>query len=49
VVELPGTGGCRLVGNVVHCDPAAVGIGRPVTLDWYDTRPGEAVPVFRLA
>ena len=49
VVELPGTGGCRLVGDVVDCDPAAVRIGLPVTLDWYDVRAGESVPVFRLA
>ena len=48
VVELPGTGGCRLVGNVVDCDPGAVRIGIPVTLDWYDVRAGESVPVFRL-
>jgi uncharacterized OB-fold protein len=48
VVELPGTGGCRLVGNVVDCDPAGVRIGLPVTLDWYDVREGESVPVFRL-
>jgi uncharacterized protein len=49
VVELPGTGGCRLVGNVVDCDPADVRVGLPVTLDWYDVRAGESVPVFRLA
>ena len=48
VVELPGTGGCRLVGNVVDCDPDDVRIGLPVTLDWYDVRAGESVPVFRL-
>jgi uncharacterized OB-fold protein len=48
VVELPGTGGCRLVGNVVDCDPGAVRIGLPDTLDWYDVRAGESVPVFRL-
>jgi uncharacterized OB-fold protein len=48
VVELPGTGGCRLVGSVVDCDPGAVRIGLPVTLDWYDVRELESVPVFRL-
>ena len=48
VVELPGTDGCRLVGNLVDCEVADVRIGLPVTLDWYDVRPGEAVPVFRL-
>jgi uncharacterized OB-fold protein len=49
VVELPGTDGCRLVGNVVDVDPDEVRIGRPVTLDWYDVREGTSVPIFRLA
>jgi uncharacterized OB-fold protein len=49
VVELPGTDGCRLIGNVVDCEPEAVRIGMPVTLDWYDVREGTSVPVFRLA
>jgi uncharacterized protein len=49
VVELPETNGCRLVGNVVDGDPAEVRIGLAVTLDWYDVRAGESVPVFRLA
>jgi len=49
VVELPGTDGCRLIGNVVDVEPEAVKIGLPVTLDWYDVREGTAVPIFRLA
>ena len=49
VVELPDTGGCRLVGNVVDVDPAAVAIGLPVRVDWYDAWPDATVPVFRLA
>jgi uncharacterized OB-fold protein len=49
VVELPNTGGCRLVGNVVDCEPDDVRIGLAVTTDWYDVREGETVPVFRLA
>ena len=49
VVELPGTDGCRVIGNIVDCDPSEVDIGAEVTLDWYDVRPGETVPVFRLA
>jgi uncharacterized OB-fold protein len=48
VVELPNTGGCRVVGNVVDCEPDAVRVGLPVTLDWYDVREGTSVPVFRL-
>jgi uncharacterized OB-fold protein len=48
VVELPGTGGCRLIGNIVDCEPEAVKIGAAVTLDWYDVRDGTTIPVFRL-
>jgi uncharacterized OB-fold protein len=48
VVELPDTNGCRLIGNVVDCAPEAVRIGLPVALDWYDVRPGTAVPIFRV-
>jgi uncharacterized OB-fold protein len=49
VVELPNTNGCRLVGNVVDCEPAAVSVGLRVALGWYDVREGTSVPVFRLA
>jgi uncharacterized OB-fold protein len=49
VVELPGTGGCRMVGNIVGCEPDAVRIGLPVTIDWYDVREDTTIPVFRLA
>ena len=48
VVELPDTGGCRLVGNVVDVDPTDVAIGRSVRVDWYDAWPDATVPVFRL-
>jgi uncharacterized protein len=48
VVELPGTGGCRMVGNVVDAAPADVAIGRPVRIAWYDVREGTTIPVFRL-
>ena len=49
VVELPGTNGCRLVANIVDCEPEIVHVGAPVELDWYDVRDGTTVPVFRLA
>jgi len=48
VVELPDTGGCRVVGNIVDVDPADVTIGLPVRVDWYDAWPDATVPVFRL-
>jgi uncharacterized OB-fold protein len=48
VVELPDTNGCRMVGNVVDCDPIDVRIGLAVTVDWYDVRANESVPVFRV-
>jgi hypothetical protein len=47
VVELPGTGGCRIIGNVVDVDPEAVTIGMPVRVDWYDVATDTTVPVFR--
>jgi uncharacterized protein len=49
VVELPGTGGCRLVGNIVDCAPEDVTIGMPVRVDWYDVRDAVTIPVFRIA
>ncbi|MDZ4828180.1 MAG: OB-fold domain-containing protein [Actinomycetota bacterium] len=49
VVELPDTDGCRLVGSIVDCEPEAVAIGLPVSMDWYDVREGTTIPVFRLA
>ncbi len=49
VVELDGTGGCRLVANVVDAEPEDVVIGRRVALDWYDVHDGVTLPVFRLA
>jgi uncharacterized OB-fold protein len=49
VVELPGTGGCRLVGNIVDCMPEAVRIDLPVQVDWYDVREAVTIPVFRIA
>lgn len=48
VVELSATGGCRIVGDVVGVEPEGVRIGQGVTVDWYDVRPGESVPMFRL-
>jgi uncharacterized OB-fold protein len=48
VVELPDTGGCRIVGNVVDAEPDAVAIGHPVRVDWYDVATDTTVPVFRL-
>jgi uncharacterized OB-fold protein len=48
VVELTGTEGCRLVGNVVGVEPDLVTIGAPVRTDWYDVREGTTIPVFTL-
>jgi uncharacterized OB-fold protein len=49
VVELPDTNGCRLIGNVVDCEPEIVHVGAAVELDWYDVREGTTIPVFRIA
>ncbi|MGH9025964.1 MAG: Zn-ribbon domain-containing OB-fold protein [Acidimicrobiia bacterium] len=49
VVELPDTGGVRLVANIVQCEPEAVRIGMPVELFWNDVREGVSIPCFRPA
>ena len=49
VVELPGTGGCRVIGDLVDVDPADARIGMAVELVWYDVREGTSVPCFRPA
>jgi len=49
VVELPDTGGVRLVASIVDCEPADVSIGAAVELVWYDVRDGTTIPCFRLA
>jgi uncharacterized protein len=48
VVELDETNNCRVVGNVVDCEPRAVRIGLRAALDWYDVREGTSIPIFRL-
>jgi uncharacterized OB-fold protein len=48
VVALDGLDGIRLVGDVVDAEPEQVTVGAPVTIDWYDVRDGDTVPVFRL-
>lgn len=48
VVELDGLPGIRLVGNVLDVEPEAVAVGRAVTVDWWDVRDGDTVPVWRL-
>jgi uncharacterized OB-fold protein len=49
VVELPNTGGIRLVASIVDCEGEAVTIGAAVELVWYDVREGTTIPCFRLA
>jgi uncharacterized OB-fold protein len=46
VVELPGTDGCRIIGDLVGCPAEEVSIGMPLALDWYDVDDG-SVPCFR--
>jgi uncharacterized protein len=46
VVELPGTGGCRIIADVIGCDVKDVHIGMPLALDWYDV-PDGSLPCFR--
>ena len=49
VVELPGTGGIRVVGDMVDVRPSQVHIGLEVELVWRDVREGVSVPTFRIA
>ncbi len=49
VVDLPGTGGCRLVGALRDVDVEDVRVGMEVELVWRDVRDGETVPTFRPA
>lgn len=49
VVELPDTGGCRLVGAMIDVAPEDVRIGMDVELVWRDVREGETVPTWRPA
>jgi uncharacterized OB-fold protein len=46
VVELPDTGGVRMIGNLVDVRPSEVQIGMPVQLRWRDIREGVTVPMF---
>jgi uncharacterized protein len=47
VVELPGTGGCRVVGAMTDVAVADVHIGQEVELVWRDVREGTTVPTWR--
>ncbi|GIX46942.1 MAG: DNA-binding protein [Candidatus Tectimicrobiota bacterium] len=46
-VELEGTGGVKMLTNVVECDPAQVRIGMPVEVTFRDVNDELAIPVFR--
>lgn len=48
-VELDGTGGVRMLTNVVDCDPEAVRIGLPVEVTFVDVDAERAIPMFRLS
>lgn len=47
VVALAGSGGLRMISNVVGVDPAALEIGMPVQLVWEDMSADLAIPRFR--
>lgn len=49
VVELPDTGGVRLIANLVDLRPSEVRIGMDLTLVWRDVHPDVTVPTFRPA
>jgi uncharacterized OB-fold protein len=39
--------GVRLMTNVVGCDPSAVHVGMPVTIEYEDVTDGVTLPLFR--
>jgi 3-oxo-4,17-pregnadiene-20-carboxyl-CoA hydratase alpha subunit len=47
VIALEGSGGARMISNLVGVDPAAVAIGMPVELVWEDMSADLAIPRFR--
>jgi len=47
VIELEGSGGLRMISNVVGVNPEEVEIGMPVELVWEDMSEDLAVPRFR--
>jgi uncharacterized OB-fold protein len=49
VIALEGSGGLRLMSNVVGAKPEEIAIGLPVELVWEDMSPDLAIPRFRLA
>lgn len=48
VIELDGTGGLRMMSNLVDIDPAEVTVGLRVEVIWEDMAPGLAIPRFRV-
>jgi uncharacterized OB-fold protein len=49
VVELPDTGGVRLIANLVDVRPSEVRIGMDLELVWRDVHPDVTVATFRPA
>jgi uncharacterized OB-fold protein len=47
VIALEGSGGLRMLSNVVGADPGEIAIGMPVELVWEDMGPELAIPRFR--
>jgi hypothetical protein len=47
VVALEGSGGLRMISNIVGADPASIGIGMAVELVWEDMSADLAIPRFR--
>jgi uncharacterized OB-fold protein len=49
VIALEGSGGLRMISNLVDVDPGQVAIGMPVELVWEDMSAELAIPRFRPA
>lgn len=48
VIALEGSGGLRMISNIVEAEPDEIAIGAPVELVWEDMGPDLAIPRFRL-
>jgi uncharacterized OB-fold protein len=49
VIALEGSGGLRMISNIVGAEPDALAIGAPVELVWEDMSDELAIPRFKLA
>lgn len=47
VISLEGSGGVRMISNIVDVDPEALSVGMPLEVAWEDMSDDLAIPRFR--